>query len=289
MRHLVTIDVDGRPASFATAHETAWKEAVSSTIAREVSKPWTHERFSVRLRFRTVAPTRAGEEWDLDNLIKPTLDAMSDVLGERQWRGVSQPADDRVDHLEAWKSTVRDGEKPGATIEVWAMADEPATPSFSRADLESRGFVGFEPFLELDATHVPKEAGVYAVLRERDDRPTFLEQSRGGHFKGKDPTVGVATLAGLWTDGAHCIYIGKASKTGTTDLRRRLTAYRDYGRGRPVGHQGGRYIWQLGDAEEFRVCWKTLGDGEDPATVESALIAEFRAHYGRRPIGNLKD
>lgn len=289
MRHLVTVDVDGRPASFATAHETAWKEAVSSAVAREVPQPWTHERFSIRLRFRTVAPTRASEEWDLDNLIKPTLDAMSGVLGERQWSGVAQPADDRVDHLEAWKSTVNDGEEPGVTIEVWAMGHEPTTPPFSRADLESRGFEGFEKFLEFDATNVPKEAGVYAVLRERDDRPTFLEQSRGGHFKGKDPTVDVATLAGLWTDGAHCVYIGKASKTGTTDLKRRLTAYRDYGLGRPVGHQGGRYIWQLGGAEEFIVCWKTLDDSQDPATVESALIAEFRAHYGRRPIGNLKD
>lgn len=289
MRHLVTIEVEGRPASFATAHERSWRDAVAEAIAREVVAPWAHERFSVRLRFRTVAPTRAGEEWDLDNLIKPTLDAMSGVLGERQWRGVDQPADDRVDHLEAWKATVTDGDKPGVTIEVWAIADEPRTPPFSRAGLEARGFVGFEPFLELDATRVPKTAGVYAILRERDDRPTFLEQSRGGHFKGKDPTVEVDTLASLWTDGAHCIYIGKASRTGSTDLRRRLTAYRDYGRGRPVGHQGGRYIWQLGGAEEFVVCWKTLDDSEDPATVESALIAEFRDHYGRRPVGNLKN
>lgn len=56
-----------------------------------------------------------------------------------------------------------------------------------------------------------------------------------------------------------------------------------------MGHQGGRYIWQLGGAEEFIVCWKTLDDSQEPARIEGPLIAEFRAHYGRRPIGNLKD
>ena len=288
MRHLVTVEVEGRPASFATAHERAWKDAVAQAVDRRVTEPWPHERFSVRIQFRTVAPTRAGEEWDLDNLLKPTLDAMSGVFGERQWRGVAQPADDRVDHLDVSKRTANDSEQSGATIEVWAIDDEPQTPPFSRADLEARGFVGFVPFLDLDPKQVPKEAGVYSILRVRDDRPVFLAQSRGGHFKGKDPTVSADTLAGLWTDGAHCIYIGKASKSGSTDLRRRLTAYRDYGRGRPVAHQGGRYIWQLDAAEEFIVCWKTL-DSEDPAAFESALIAEFRAHYGRRPLGNLKD
>jgi hypothetical protein len=34
--------------------------------------------------------------------------------------------------------------------------------------------------------------------------------------------------------------------------------------------------------------WKTLDSG-DPGVVESGLIAEFRNHYGRRPLGNLKD
>jgi len=113
--------------------------------------------------------------------------------------------------------------------------------------------------------------------------------ANGWSHQAGERQIDVATLSSLWTDGAHCIYIGKASKTGSTDLRRRLTAYRDYGRGRPVGHQGGRYIWQLDGAEEFVVCWKALSDAENPATVESALIAEFRSHYGRRPIGNLKD
>jgi Holliday junction resolvase RusA-like endonuclease len=55
---------------------------------------------------------------DLDNLIKPTLDAMEGVFGLRAWRGPAQAADDRVDHLEAAKRTIREGESPGARIEI---------------------------------------------------------------------------------------------------------------------------------------------------------------------------
>lgn len=56
----------------------------------------------------------ANEVWDLDNLIKPTLDAMEDAFGFRAWKGPAQAADDRVDHLEASKRTVSAGEAPGA-------------------------------------------------------------------------------------------------------------------------------------------------------------------------------
>jgi hypothetical protein len=59
--------------------------------------------------------------WDLDNLIKPTLDAMEGVFGLRSWNGRSQAADDRVDRLEAIKRRPRDGEVPGATIDVWII------------------------------------------------------------------------------------------------------------------------------------------------------------------------
>ncbi len=42
-------------------------------------------RFAVSLQFRTPAPKNANEVRDLDNLIKPTLDAMEGVLGLRPW------------------------------------------------------------------------------------------------------------------------------------------------------------------------------------------------------------
>jgi len=63
----------------------------------------------------------ADEVWDLDNLVKPTVDAMEGVFGLRAFRGTPQPADDGVDRLEASKGLPRGGEAPGATIDVWII------------------------------------------------------------------------------------------------------------------------------------------------------------------------
>jgi hypothetical protein len=76
----------------------------------------TGSRFSSSFeRPRDATRTKSG---DLDNLIKPTLDAMERVFGLRPGRGPTQAADDRVDHLEASKRTISGAEMPGARIEV---------------------------------------------------------------------------------------------------------------------------------------------------------------------------
>jgi Holliday junction resolvase RusA-like endonuclease len=103
-RHLVTIQVLGRPASFATAHEKPWKDAVRSAVAA-ASVPPQDARFAIRMDFRIAASKNANEVWDLDNLIKPTLDAMEGIFGLRPWKGAAQAADDRVDRLEAIKTS----------------------------------------------------------------------------------------------------------------------------------------------------------------------------------------
>lgn len=119
-RHLVRIEVAGRPATFATAHEHPWKEAVRTAVAATGVRP-QNARFAVRIDFRLAPARTANEVWDLDNLIKPTLDAMEGVFGKRSWRGIPQPADDRVDRLEASKRAPRPAESPGATIDVWII------------------------------------------------------------------------------------------------------------------------------------------------------------------------
>src|SRR5262245_35120144 len=115
-RHLVTIQVVGRPATFATAHEKPWKDAVRAAIAGSGVQPQV-ARFAVRVEFRLAAARSPNEVWDLDNLIKPTLDAMEGVFGLRPWKGHPQPADDRVDRIEATKRAPRADEVPGATID----------------------------------------------------------------------------------------------------------------------------------------------------------------------------
>jgi hypothetical protein len=41
--------------------------------------------------------------------------------GTRPWKGLPQPADDRVDRIEATKRLPNAGETPGATIDVWII------------------------------------------------------------------------------------------------------------------------------------------------------------------------
>jgi Holliday junction resolvase RusA-like endonuclease len=77
--------------------------------------------FSVRIEFRTPEPQTVNDRWDLDNLVKPTLDAMEGVFGLRAWAGVAQPNDDKVTHLDVSKRTVSAEERAGATIEVWLV------------------------------------------------------------------------------------------------------------------------------------------------------------------------
>ena len=126
-RHLVRLEVIGRPAVFATAAEADWKATVRQAVAESGITP-PSGRFRVRMIFRTPMPKNANEKWDIDNLVKPTLDAMEGVFGLRQWQGRPQPADDRVDRIEAEKRQVAADEHPGATIDIWVVDEGAPAP-----------------------------------------------------------------------------------------------------------------------------------------------------------------
>lgn len=118
-RHLSTVCVVGTPASYSTAAEKPWREAVRAAVAEAIPTPGSGA-FAVRLDFRTARPQRKGESWDLDNLAKCTIDALEGALGERTWKGPRQVADHLVVHLQATKREVVGDEPTGATIEVWS-------------------------------------------------------------------------------------------------------------------------------------------------------------------------
>lgn len=154
--------------------------------------------------------------------------------------------------------------------------------TFTSADLRREGFEGFVPLVGLNVAGVPAAPGAYVVVRESREAPAFSAVSVGGRFKGRDPTVPVHVLAGKWIPGTALLYIGKAN-----DLRRRLKECAAFGASRPVGHWGGRYIWQLSDAGSLVVAWKRCGDGVDPFALEHELLGVFSSRHGRLPFANI--
>ena len=152
------------------------------------------------------------------------------------------------------------------------------------------GFQGCTSITSLQAnacSDVPAEQGVYLVLRPERTSPTFLAQSVGGHFKGKDPTVSEEELRRKWVDEAIVMYIGKAGRAnGKATLQSRVLTYMRFGQGKPVGHWGGRYIWQLEGSGTLLVCWKPTPD-QDPREAERCLIKDFKTRYLKLPFANL--
>ena len=60
----------------------------------------------------------------------------------------------------------------------------------------------------------------------------------------------------------------------------------NFGKGKKIGHWGGRYIWQIKDIDEYLICWKVLLD-EDPRNIEIKLLEAFRQKYNGLPFANL--
>lgn len=158
--------------------------------------------------------------------------------------------------------------------------------SWSRAELEERGYEGFVSFTDLrngGLKQVQQTAGSYAVLVE-GIKPEFIEVSRGGHFKGKDPTVKIHMLQEKWVHGAAVAYIGKAE-----NMQRRLREFCRFGAGAAIGHWGGRYLWQVAGSDDWLVCLKACEDNETAFEAEAALLKDFaEAHGGRLPFANLR-
>lgn len=160
--------------------------------------------------------------------------------------------------------------------------------NFDKEGLTAEGFIGFKSFAELAVGEIPQAPGIYAVLVPEAFAPRFLVTSAGGHFKGKDPSVAEDALSAKWVSGADVLYIGKAGagNTGKRGLRKRIQEFADFGRGVPVGHWGGRLLWQLADSQGLLIAWKVL-----PPELVDAAEAQFHAHFrdlhGRLPFANL--
>jgi len=160
---------------------------------------------------------------------------------------------------------------------------------FTRPGLEIEGFVGFNPVDQLRSakcSSVPRDsAGVYVVLVPPCMDIAFLPRSPAGHFKNQDPTVSVSTLRARWVHGVSVIYIGRASKTRSTNLRKRIHTFLKFGGGENVGHRGGRFVWQIADSDRFLIGWKPCAESRK---LEADMLSDFERQYGRLPFANLK-
>jgi len=152
----------------------------------------------------------------------------------------------------------------------------------SRNGLVQSGFTGFCSVASLrgqGTLGIPRVGGVYVVLRTGEE-PDFRATSSGGRFKGKNPSVAVDALHRKWVDSADVLYIGQSN-----DLRRRLLTLVQFGDGRPVGHWGGRYLWQLANSGNLTVAWLPA---VAPRAAEAELLSTFKEEYGGRlPFANL--
>lgn len=153
--------------------------------------------------------------------------------------------------------------------------------------------LGFQGFLSIedaykDLKSIPKSAGVYIIYTE-STTPFFEVVGTGGFFKQKNPNVSLDELNQNWVNQSSILYIGKAgSLTGSATLYSRLKQYFDFGNGKSVGHYGGRYIWQIKNPYQLKVCWLPTPN-HDPREVEKQLIKQFITQFGQRPFANLKD
>jgi len=151
---------------------------------------------------------------------------------------------------------------------------------FNQTHLEELGFAGFVPLLGAElAGLVPSQSGLYVVLADTGGSPTFLDVSRGGRFKGRNPTVDRAILASKFVRGSEALYIGRATR-----LDQRIGLLARFGRGEPVAHWGGRYLWQIDKPESLRVAWRLE---VDPVEAEALLLDQFEVEFGRLPFANL--
>lgn len=158
-------------------------------------------------------------------------------------------------------------------------------------DIEEQGFVGFMKISDLmeDSRMIPHKPGVYMVLHTAPNAPTFINPGTCGFFKGKDPNKSESFLLQNWLEDTVVVYIGKAGGIGNkATLSKRLRMYLRFGQGKPVGHYGGRLIWQIENSGDLLICWNTM-ISDEPRNVESELIRDFVKCYKKKPFANINN
>ena len=160
-----------------------------------------------------------------------------------------------------------------------------------RRDVLARdGFVGFSTVKSLRLTRCAESAGPTRCLRRSQAwfcRASVLGARIRGPVQGKGSKRSrfcSPTRLGCHGDGTICWKSRRRKDQGAFKTKDR-PADSVRIRSRNVAHWGGRYLWQLADAEDLVLCWKPT-PRSDPRSVEKAMISDFEVTYGRRPYAN---
>jgi excisionase family DNA binding protein len=156
-------------------------------------------------------------------------------------------------------------------------------------DLKNNGYDGFYNVTTLSDSkiEVPRVKGIYLVLYPSENPVEFMEDNSGGHFKGKNPSVSIDSLRAQWVENSIVVYIGQAGGGNSkATLKSRIRQLLDFANGKPVGHWGGRQLWQIQDSHQLVICWKTFPD-DDPKKIEQIMLRDFVAEFGVLPFANL--
>lgn len=156
-------------------------------------------------------------------------------------------------------------------------------------DLKNQNYEGFYSVKNLidNKIEIPRVKGVYLVIYTSDNPVLFLDENIGGHFKHKNPTVSAENLKAQWVENSIVVYIGQAGGGNSkATLKSRIKQLINFANGKPVGHWGGRQLWQIQDSHQLVVCWKAFQD-DDPKKIEQKMLRDFVAEFGVLPYANL--
>ena len=130
MSECVSFEIEGRPATFATAGEKPWK----SVLAASLPNPCMGGR-ELGLTARFVLPTLApaGHPLDVDNLCEPLFSVLVNRIG---WFGGARP------NIRWWLASKEVGPKPGCRL---SLSADPAPPRDTRPALLAVTYVGTFP------------------------------------------------------------------------------------------------------------------------------------------------
>lgn len=151
------------------------------------------------------------------------------------------------------------------------------------ADIGFKGFYKVEDLTDNQARdNITNLPGIYVVVGESIGLPKFLSNNPGGRHKRKDPSVSIKDLQKKWVDKSSVLYIGKAN-----NLRQRIGELIRFSQGEPIGHWGGRYLWQVAGSKQFLIAWLSK-PGIDPYALEAEYLNYFEEKYRLLPFANLQ-